>query len=87
MVMLGKLSIKHKYLSFLGKNIITIYCFNGIFYHSFNGPFASFMLSSMPMNYFNLTFVSTVFSLLTMSLAIPFVYLFNKHCPQLIGKK
>lgn len=87
MVILGKLSVKYKYLSFLGKNIITIYCFNGIFYHSFNGPFASFMLNSMPMNYFNLTFVSTVFSLLTMSLAIPFVYLFNKHCPQLIGKK
>jgi len=41
----------------------------------------------MPMNYLNLTFVSTVFSILTMGLSIPFIFLFNKYCPQLIGKK
>ena len=86
-IYLARASISLKFFSFLGKNIITVYCFNGIFYHSFNGPFAVYMSNVMPMNYFNLTFVSTVFSILTMGLSIPFIFLFNKYCPQLIGKK
>ncbi len=87
MIMLSQLSKNQTFLSFLGKNVITMYCFNGIFYHSFNGPFASLMLKVMHMSYFNLSFVSVGFSLLTMSFSIPFIYLFNKYCPALIGGK
>ena len=83
---LGKITPRQKIIVWMGQNTLILMCMNGAFYHYINPPVGKFVFtnfSGQPVMIFVLGLLMTVVSL---ALCIPFIYLFNKYVPQLVGK-
>lgn len=75
-----------KTIVWMGQNTLLLMFFNGIFYHYINPPLAKWFLddiSSSSLVVFTFSCIATVLSL---ALCMPFVELFNRLVPQLVGK-
>lgn len=73
-------------LIWMGQNTLILMCLNGIFYHYINPPAAKWVvdhLSGSPLTILGAGCVVTIGSLI---FCMPFIYVFNKYLPQLVGK-
>ena len=83
---LGKITLAQNVIVWMGQNTLILMCLNGAFYHYINplvGKLVFTYFSGEPLMIFGVGLLMTVVSL---ALCIPFVYLFNKYVPQLVGK-
>jgi len=83
---LAKATPSQSTIAWLGQNALILFCLNGIFYHFINGRAAQWLvdnLSGSPLTIFGAGCLVTLASL---ALCIPFIFLFNKFVPQLVGK-
>jgi len=83
---LAALTPAHKTIVWLGQNTMLLMFFNGIFYHYINPPLALWMMDDFSnSNLFVFSFCS-IFTVVSLTLCMPFVELFNRLVPQLVGK-
>ena len=83
---LAGLTPGQKAIVWLGQNTLILMGLNGIFYHYINPPTARWVqanLSESALSIFGAGLIMTVASL---ALCMPFVYLFNRFVPYLVGK-
>ncbi len=83
---LGKITPAQKTIVWMGQNTLILMCLNGVFYHYVNpgmGKLVFTNLSGQPLLIFVAGILMTIMSL---TLCIPFIFLFNKYVPQLVGK-
>jgi acyltransferase len=74
------------WVRYLGRNVMVIFCLNGLFYHHVNGPFADSFSGDWSLTAFGLTVAATLLSLACIAVTVPLVYLLNTWLPQLIGR-
>jgi acyltransferase len=75
-----------KTMVWLGQNTLILMCLNGIFYHYINPPTAKWMLANLPRSAFSIFSVGVLMTAASLAICIPFVFLFTKLIPQLVGK-
>ena len=85
-LLLGKLTTNVKLLTYLGQNVLVIFCLNGVFYHFINDRLAKWMLDFLPKDSLVILLSGIIVTISSLALTIPFILLFNRYIPQLIGK-
>ena len=85
-LILARLTPDSKKLVFLGGNTLVIFGLNGVFYHFINDRLASWLLPQYSGNFMAILISGAVIACLSIILTVPFVLLFNRFIPQLIGK-
>lgn len=75
-----------KLLVWLGQNTLILMCLNGVFYHYTNPPMAKWVLDSFGDSALTVSIAGVLTTVISLILCIPFVYLFNRYVPQLVGK-
>ncbi|OIQ49000.1 Acyltransferase family protein [Pseudodesulfovibrio hydrargyri] len=76
----------NRFLMFLGKNVLILFCLNGVFYHYFNGPFADWYVATFPDHWAAVTAVTFGFTVLSLTACLPAIWLLKRYLPQLVGK-
>lgn len=85
-VIIAKMTTRIRFLCYLGGNTVVIFGLNGVFYHLVNDRLASYLILLHGNDGINIFLCGLAVSLVSMSLTVPFVFFFNRFCPQLIGK-
>lgn len=85
-MIVAKMTTRLRFFCYLGANTVIIFGLNGVFYHLVNDRLASYLLQLHGNEGLKIFLSGLAVSLVSMSLTIPFVYIFNHFCPQLIGK-
>ncbi len=75
-----------KTIVWLGQNTFILMCLNGIFYHYINPSAAKWVLETFPHSAPNIFGVGIIMTVASLALCMPFIFLFNKYIPQLVGK-
>ena len=75
-----------KAIVWLGQNTLILMCMNGIFYHYINPPTAKWVLANLPASAFSIFGIGLIMTAASLALCMPFVYLFNRFVPYLVGK-
>jgi acyltransferase len=75
-----------KTIVWLGQNTLILMCLNGIFYHYINPPTAKWALENLPKSALNIFCIGLIVTVVSLALCMPFIFLFNKFVPQLVGK-
>ena len=83
---LAKITPAQKTLVWMGQSTLILMCLNGIFYHYINGRVAKWVLDTLPGSGLTVFWVGCLMTLLSLAVCIPFIYLFDKFVPQLVGK-
>lgn len=83
---IGRLIEGSGWVRYLGRNVMVIFCLNGVFYHHINGPFAAWLSADGQPGVPALTASSAMLSVVCVVATVPFVYLLNRYLPQLIGR-
>lgn len=86
LLLLAKSAGANKFIMFLGKNSLILFCLNGVFYHFLNGPFADWFVKTMPDHWVSVTAASALFTVVSFAACMPVIWGFNKYLPQLVGK-
>lgn len=79
-------SPRYNWLSYMGKNSLALFCLNGVFYHFVNPVCAKWLAANFALTNGTVVIYSSVMTIASLLLCIPFVYLFTTHVPQLMGK-
>ena len=83
---LGKITPSQKTIVWMGQNTLILMCLNGVFYHYINGPVAKWVLDTFSGSGFTVFWTACLVTIASLALCIPFIYLFNKFVPQLVGR-
>ncbi|BBD07248.1 fucose 4-O-acetylase and related acetyltransferase-like protein [Desulfovibrio ferrophilus] len=83
---LARLTFPARWLLFMGRNVLILFCLNGVFYHYINGPFADWFMRTFEGGAWLVFGAGVVFTALSLVASVPFVLLFNRFIPQLVGK-
>ena len=75
-----------KTIVWLGQNTLILMCLNGIFYHYINPPTAKWALENLPNSAISISGVGLIMTGVSLAICMPFIFLFNKIFPQLVGK-
>jgi glycerol transport system permease protein len=75
-----------KTIVWLGQNTFILMCLNGIFYHYINPPTAKWVLTNHPKSDLSIFGVGIIMTVASLALCMPFIFMFNKYIPQLVGK-
>lgn len=82
----AKASPNWKWLSFLGKNALSLFCLNGFFYHFVNPVTASWFTSTFTPTHLSISLYTTLMTVASLVFCLPMVYLLTTYLPQLMGK-
>ena len=74
------------WVQYLGRNVMVIFCLNGLVYHHINGPFAAWLSADGAPGVVVLTIASLLLSLASIAVTVPLILIFNRWIPQLIGR-
>jgi acyltransferase len=74
------------WLSYLGKNALSLFCLNGLFYHFVNPLTAKWFSEAFSISHANIFMYSTAMTVISLMVCWPFVVLLTTYVPQLIGK-
>lgn len=85
-LLLAKLTADSRVLLFLGANTLVIFGLNGVFYHFINDRLAIWLLSRHSGDFMTILVSGAVITCLSVLLTVPFILLFNRFIPQLVGK-
>ncbi len=83
---LAKMTPTQKTMTWLGQNTLILMCLNGIFYHYINPGLAKWVLGNFSGSALVVSTAGIIVTIVSMALCIPFVFIFNKYVPQLVGK-
>ncbi|BDQ34759.1 acyltransferase family protein [Pseudodesulfovibrio portus] len=86
LLLLAKSAGANRFLMFMGENALILFCLNGVFYHYFNGPYAEWFAANFPGHWMAVTAAGAAFTAVSLACCIPFILLFNRVVPQLVGK-
>lgn len=90
LIFLGRLSGKDnafsRFLAWMGKNVIILFCLNGVFYHFLNGPGAAWFAENFSGDALSVTIYGLAATAVSMALCLPVVYLFSRFLPRLVGR-
>jgi len=75
-----------KKIIWLGQNTFILMCLNGIFYHYINPPTAKWVLANLPKSTLSIFGVGFIMTVASLAICMPFIFVFNKFVPQLVGK-
>ncbi len=75
-----------KTILWLGQNTMLLMFLNGIFYHYINPGLAGWILDNVASSGLPVFYLSCMVTLVSLALCMPFVFLFNRLAPQLVGK-
>ena len=85
-LLIAGMTRKQKTIVWLGQNTVILMCLNGIFYHYINPPTAKWVLAKLPESGPSIFFTGLIVTVVSLALCMPFIFLFNKLIPQLVGK-
>ncbi|MDX9861170.1 MAG: hypothetical protein RBS99_09650 [Rhodospirillales bacterium] len=85
-LLLARLSPPAAWMTFMGRNALTLFCLNGVVYHHVNGPVAMWTKDSLGLSAAAVLGVGAAATAVSLILAVPVVMLFNRAVPQLIGR-
>jgi acyltransferase len=74
------------WMAYLGRNVLVLFCLNGVVYHHINGPFADWFVAAMPQNRWSVGACAALLSVVSIALAVPFMKALNRWLPQLVGR-
>jgi len=77
---------RQKTIVWLGQNTLILMCLNGIFYHYINPPASKWVMANLPHSALSIFGVGCAMTAASLALCIPFVWMFNRLVPQLVGK-
>lgn len=83
---LARLTRPARWLSFMGRNVLLLFCLNGVFYHFINGPFADWFVRTFAGGPWAVFFAGTALTVLSLAACVPLILFFNRFVPQLVGK-
>lgn len=75
------------WLEYLGRNAITLFCLNGIFYHYLNARFASWYVKNFSGEPLSVFLAGCTMTALSLGACVPLVMLVDRHLPFLIGRR
>jgi acyltransferase len=73
-------------LSYLGKNALSLFCLNGIFYHFVNPVTAKWFAEFLTSSHTAIFIYSAVMTIISLALCLPLIFLLTTYVPQLMGK-
>lgn len=73
-------------IPWMGQNTLLLMFLNGIFYHYVNPRLAGWILENVSGSPLPVFFLSCIITVASLALCIPFVFVFNRLIPQLVGK-
>lgn len=85
-LLIAKMTRTQKTIIWMGQNTFILMCLNGIFYHYINPPTAKWVLENLPKSALSIFGVGAIMTVASLAICIPFVFMFNKFVPQLVGK-
>ena len=85
-LLLARLTPPIRAITFLGRNALILFCLNGVFYHSVNGPVAAWTVKTYPGSPWAVLGVGVGLSVVSLALCLPVVRLLNAHLPWALGK-
>jgi len=74
------------WLSYLGKNALSLFCLNGLFYHFVNPVTAKWFTESFGNSHLTVFVYSTAMTVISLVVCLPLVFLLTNYVPQLVGK-
>lgn len=74
------------WLSFLGKNALSLFCLNGLFYHFVNPVTAKWFTESFSNSHSTVFVYSALMTIISLGICLPLVFLLTNYLPQLMGK-
>ena len=83
---LAGMTPSQKTIVWMGQNTLLLMFLNGIFYHYINPPLAEWILNDVSTSGFFIFSFCCIFTVVSLALCTPFVELFNRLVPQLVGK-
>lgn len=83
---LGKITPSQKTIVWMGQNTIILMFLNGAFYHYINPPVGKYVFTNFSGQPVMILVVGLLVTVVSLALCFPFIYLFNKYVPQLVGK-
>lgn len=86
-LLLARLTPAGKLLSFLGRNVLILFCLNGVFYHSLNGPIAAWVNEAFPGSSWAVFTTGAVVATISLALCVPVILGLTARLPWAIGKK
>ena len=85
-LLIAGMTYTQKTIVWLGQNTFILMCLNGIFYHYINPPTAKWVLANLPNSALSIFGVGFIMTVVSLAICIPFVFMFTKFVPQLVGK-
>lgn len=74
------------WISYLGRNALSLFCLNGLFYHFINPVTATWFAKALPPSHATVFLYSTLMTALSLALCLPLIFLLTRYVPQLMGK-
>jgi len=85
-LLIAGMTRRQKTIVWLGQNTLILMCLNGIFYHYINPPASKWVMANLPHSTPSIFGVGCAMTAASLALCIPFVWMFNRLVPQLVGK-
>lgn len=83
---LAKATAPNAWLEYLGRNVIALFCLNGVFYHYLNGPFAAWYVENFSGEPFSVFMAGAGMTLLSLAACVPVVWLLDSKLPWALGR-
>ncbi|WP_022667451.1 acyltransferase family protein [Desulfospira joergensenii] len=74
------------WLLYMGKNSLSLFCLNGLFYHFINPGAAKWFAGTFDLTHGTVFAYSSAMTLISLALCVPLVYLLTTFLPQFMGK-
>jgi acyltransferase len=85
-MLLAKLTPFNKNVVMMGQNALILFGLNGIFFHFINGRLAAWFMNNFSDTFLNIFCVGILVTFVSLIACVPFILLFNKYVPQLVGR-
>jgi acyltransferase len=83
---LAQITPSQKTMLLIGRNTLILMCLNGIFYHYINFRAARWVVDNLSGSFLTILGAGCLMTAVSLAFCIPFIYLFNRFVPQLVGK-
>jgi len=83
---LAKCTPSQRTIVWLGQNTLILIFLNGVFYHYINPPTTKWVLENFSASFLSILGIGCATTAISLALCTPFIFLFNKFMPQLVGK-
>lgn len=74
------------WISYMGKNSLSLFCLNGLFYHFINPKAAKWFSGAFDLTHGTILAYSSIMTLISLVLCIPMIHLLTTWLPQFMGK-